>query len=279
MSVVVSRRQLLEERRASMKAQLLAQIEPGQLRKGVVRNIVDFGAFVDLGGIEGLLHISDLAWYRVHDPREVVRIDQSLEVVVLRVDRDAGKVALSLKHRAPNPWSSVAEKYPVGSRHKGEVVNVVAYGAFVRLEPGIEGLVHVSEMTWSRRHHRPFELVGIGDQVEVQVLSINKERQEISLGMKQVMPNPWDGVAGRYRPGEVKRGKVTRRTNFGLFVELEPGLEGLLHITELPDPEADRLADFKVDDEIDVEVLRIDAVARKIGLSRRDLMETGCDGR
>ena len=184
-----------------MKKKLLAEIEPGQIRKGVVKNIAQFGAFVDLGGIDGLLHVTDMAWGRVTDPSDVVHIDQELEVDVLKVDREKEKIALGLKQKTPSPWADVADKYPVGSRHTGEVVNVMSYGAFVKLEPGVEGLVHISEMSWTKRINHPNELVQIGDQIEVQVLNINKEKQEISLGMKQVQPNPWDKVAERYPPG------------------------------------------------------------------------------
>jgi small subunit ribosomal protein S1 len=169
---------------------LLAAFEPGQVRAGVVKNIAEFGAFVDLGGIDGLLHVTDMAWHRVSDPHEVVHIDQQLEVYVLSVDKQREKIALSLKHKTPSPWTNVADKYPVGSRHKGEVVNVMTYGAFVKLEPGLEGLVHISEMSWTRRITHPSELVAIGDVIEVQVLNINKEKQEISLGMKQAQLDP-----------------------------------------------------------------------------------------
>src|SRR5262245_23751509 len=196
-NIVVSRRKLLEDIREEMKKKLLAEIEPGQIRKGVVKNIAEFGAFVDLGGIDGLLHITDMDWGRVNNPHERVHIDQQLEVFILSVDKDREKIALSLKHKTPSPWENVEGKYPVGSRHTGEVVNVMSYGAFVKLEPGLEGLVHISEMSWTRRINHPSELVSIGDQIEVQVLNINKEKQEISLGMKQVQPNPWDKVAER----------------------------------------------------------------------------------
>src|SRR5439155_2163702 len=194
-----------------------AEIEPGQVRKGVVKNIADFGAFVDLGGIDGLLHVTDMRWDRAGNPRDVVRIDEQLEVYVLSVDKTREKIALSLKHLTPNPWDNVAQKYPVGSRHKGEVVNVMSYGAFVRLEPGIEGLVHISEMSWTRRINHPNEVVAAGDAVEVQVLNINKEKQEISLGMKQVQPNPWDEVVGKYPPGTVVHGTIRNLTNYGAF--------------------------------------------------------------
>ncbi len=232
-NIVVSRRKLIEDRRRSQKESLLAELEVGQIRKGVVKNIADFGAFVDLGGIDGLLHITDMAWSRVTNPHEVVKIDQELEVYILNVDREKEKIALSLKHKTPSPWQSVEEKYPVGSRHVGEVVNIMSYGAFVKLEPGVEGLVHISEMSWTRRINHPSELVSIGDQIEVQVLNINREKQEISLGMKQIQPNPWDKVAERYPPGTIVSGVVRNLTNYGAFIEIEEGIDGLLHVSDM----------------------------------------------
>jgi small subunit ribosomal protein S1 len=232
-NIVVSRRQLLEDRREEMKKKLLAEIEPGQVRTGVVKNIAQFGAFVDLGGLDGLLHVTDMSWGRVSSPHDVVKVDQQLEVVVLKVDKEAGKIALGLKQKTPSPWAGVEAKYPVASRHTGEVVNVMSYGAFVKLEPGIEGLVHISEMSWTKRINHPSELVAIGDTIEVQVLNINKERQEISLGMKQVQPNPWDKVAERYPPGTVISGVVRNLTNYGAFIEIEEGIDGLLHVSDM----------------------------------------------
>jgi small subunit ribosomal protein S1 len=232
-NIVVSRRKLLEDQREEMKKKLLSEIQPGQLRKGVVKNIAEFGAFVDLGGIDGLLHITDMSWGRVANPHEVVKIDQELEVFIISVDKDREKIALGLKQKTPSPWANVADKYPVGSRHTGEVVNVMSYGAFVKLEPGIEGLVHISEMSWTKRINHPSELVAIGDQIEVQVLNINKEKQEISLGMKQVQPNPWDKVAERYPPGTIVSGVVRNLTNYGAFIEIEEGIDGLLHVSDM----------------------------------------------
>jgi small subunit ribosomal protein S1 len=232
-NIVVSRRKLLEDQRTEMKEKLLKEIEPGQVRKGVVKNIAEFGAFVDLGGIDGLLHITDMDWGRVADPREKVHIDQQLEVYILSVDKDKEKIALSLKHKTPSPWQNVADKFPVGSRHQGEVVNVMSYGAFVKLEPGLEGLVHISEMSWTKRINHPSELVSIGDKIEVQVLNINKDKQEISLGMKQVQPNPWDKVAERYPPGTIISGVVRNLTNYGAFIEIEEGIDGLLHVSDM----------------------------------------------
>jgi small subunit ribosomal protein S1 len=232
-NIVVSRRKLIEDQREEMKKKLLSEIEPGQIRKGVVKNIAEFGAFVDLGGIDGLLHITDMSWGRVSNPHEVVHIDQPLEVYIISVDKDKEKIALGLKQKTASPWANVEAKYPIGSRHTGEVVNVMSYGAFVKLEPGIEGLVHISEMSWTKRINHPSELVSIGDQIEVQVLNINKEKQEISLGMKQVQPNPWDKVAERYPPGTIITGTVRNLTNYGAFIEIEEGIDGLLHVSDM----------------------------------------------
>ncbi len=232
-NIVVSRRKLIEDERSEKKKKLLTEIEPGQIRKGVVKNIAEFGAFVDLGGIDGLLHITDMSWGRINNPHEVVKIDQELEVYILTVDKDKEKIALSLKHKQPSPWQGVEEKYPIGSRHSGEVVNVMSYGAFVKLEPGIEGLVHISEMSWTKRINHPNEMVSIGDQIEVQVLNINKDKQEISLGIKQVQPNPWDKVAERYPTGTQVEGVVRNLTNYGAFIEIEEGIDGLLHVSDM----------------------------------------------
>jgi small subunit ribosomal protein S1 len=232
-NIVVSRRKLIEDQREEMKKKLLAEIQPGQIRQGVVKNIAEFGAFVDLGGIDGLLHITDMSWGRISNPHEMVKIDQPLEVYIINVDKEREKIALGLKQKTASPWQEVERKYPVGSRHTGEVVNVMSYGAFVKLEPGIEGLVHISEMSWTKRINHPSELVSIGDTIEVQVLNINKEKQEISLGMKQVQPNPWDKVAERYPPGTVISGTVRNLTNYGAFIEIEDGIDGLLHVSDM----------------------------------------------
>jgi len=232
-NIVVSRRKLIEDQREEMKKKLLGEIEKGQVRRGVVKNIAEFGAFVDLGGIDGLLHITDMSWGRVTNPHDVVRIDQELEVFILQVDKEKEKIALSLKHKTPSPWDNVEAKYPVSSRHSGEVVNIMSYGAFVKLEPGIEGLVHISEMSWTKRINDPRELVSPGDKIEVQVLNINREKQEISLGMKQTQKNPWDEVAQKYPPNTQITGTVRNLTNYGAFIEIEEGIDGLLHVSDM----------------------------------------------
>jgi len=232
-NIVVSRRRLIEEQREAMKAQLMKEIEVGQLRKGIVKNIVDFGAFVDLGGIDGLLHITDMSWGRISHPSEVVALDQEIEVKILNVDKERERIALGLKQKTENPWKRVPEKYPVGSRVRGEVVNVTHYGAFVKLEEGVEGLVHVSEMSWTRHVNHPSEVVAIGDIVDVVVLGINEEKEEISLGMKQTEANPWEQVEEKYPPGTRVTGRVRNLASYGAFVELEEGIDGLLHISDM----------------------------------------------
>ncbi len=232
-NIVVSRRKLIEITREQQKKQLLEEIAVGQVRKGTVKNIADFGAFVDLGGIDGLLHITDMSWGRINHPSDMLKIDDQVEVMVLHVDKEREKIALGLKQKSPSPWENVERKYPVGTRVIGEVVNVMSYGAFVKLEEGIEGLVHISEMSWTKRINHPSELVNIGDKIEVVVLGINKEKQEISLGMKQTQVNPWDQVAGKYPPGTMVEGTVRNLTNYGAFIEIEEGIDGLLHISDM----------------------------------------------
>ncbi len=232
-NIVVSRRSLIEQERAQKKSELLKQLEVGQMRKGVVKNIADFGAFVDLGGIDGLLHITDMSWGRINHPSEMVNIDDQVEVMVLHIDYEKEKIALGLKQKSASPWDQVASKYPVNSVVKGTVVNVMSYGAFVKLEDGIEGLVHISEMSWTKRISHPSELVHIDQEVEVMVLDINQDKQEISLGMKQTQSNPWDKVADRYPPGAMVKGRVRNLTNYGAFIEIEEGIDGLLHVSDM----------------------------------------------
>ncbi len=233
MNIVISRRKLLEEERQKQKEFLLSDIQEGQIRKGVVKNIADFGVFVDLGGIDGLLHITDMTWGRINHPSEMLQLDQELEVKVLRVDMERERIALGLKQKQASPWEGIEARYPVASKHVGEVVNIMSYGAFVKLEDGVEGLVHISEMSWTRRVNHPSELVKSGDKVEVVVLEYNKEKQEISLGMKQAETNPWDLVEEHYPLGTVIEGTVRNLTSYGAFVEIEEGIDGLLHVSDM----------------------------------------------
>jgi len=233
MNIVISRRKLLEEERQKQKEFLLSDIQEGQIRMGVVKNIADFGVFVDLGGIDGLLHITDMTWGRINHPSEMVQLDQEIEVKVLRVDTERERIALGLKQKQASPWEGIESRYPVDSKHVGEVVNIMSYGAFVKLEDGVEGLVHISEMSWTRRINHPSELVKSGDKVEVVVLEYNKEKQEISLGMKQAETNPWDLVEEHYPIGTVIEGTVRNLTSYGAFVEIEEGIDGLLHVSDM----------------------------------------------
>jgi len=233
MNIVVSRRKLLEERRTAMREELLATLEEGQVREGVVKNIADFGAFVDIGGVDGLLHITDMSWGRVSHPSEVVQLEQKLTVKVLRFDRERNRIALGLKQLEDSPWEDIGTKYPIGSRVTGEVVNLMPYGAFVKLEHGIEGLVHISEMSWTKRVNHPSEIVNIGDSVDVVVLDIDKDKQEISLGMKQTEVNPWTEVEERYPVGTIIEGIVRNLTTYGAFIEIEEGIDGLLHVSDM----------------------------------------------
>jgi small subunit ribosomal protein S1 len=232
-NIVVSRRKLVEEERRSSKEKILGEIEAGQLRKGVVKNIADFGVFVDLGGLDGLLHISDLSWGRISHPSEVVELDQEIECVVIGVDKDNEKISLGLKQKTASPWEDVEQRYPIGARVKGKVVNVMNYGVFIRLEDGIEGLVHISEMSWTRRLTHPGEMLSLGDEIDVVVLNVNKEKQEISLGLKQTEINPWTIASQKYPEGTVVTATVRSVANFGAFVEIENGIDGMIHISDL----------------------------------------------
>ena len=272
-NIVVSRRRLIEVQREQMKKALLSELVEGQIRKGVVKNIADFGAFVDLGGIDGLLHITDMSWGRISHPTEMVRIDQELEVMILHVDRDKEKIALGLKQKESSPWDNVETKYPVGTKIRGEVVNVMSYGAFVKLEDGIEGLVHISEMSWTKRVNHPTELVNPGEEVDVVVLGINKEKQEISLGMKQAQSNPWDEVAAKYPPGATVSGTVRNLTNYGAFIELEEGVDGLLHVSDMSWTRKISHANelLKKGDPISCQVISVDQERKRIALGLKQL--------
>jgi len=232
-NIVVSRRAMIESERTEQKTALFEQLCEGEIRKGTVKNIAEFGAFVDLGGIDGLLHITDMSWGRINHPNEMVQLNDELEVVILSINREKEKISLGLKQKEPSPWDAVEERYPVGLRLKGTVVNVMTYGAFIKLEEGIEGLVHISEMSWTKRVNHPSEVLNVGDEVEAIVLQINKERQEISLGIKQTQENPWELVDEKYPVGKDVKGVIRNLTNYGAFVEIEDGIDGLLHVSDL----------------------------------------------
>jgi len=274
-NIVISRRRFIEEQRRAAKEKVLTEIQVGDVCKGIVKNLADFGAFVDLGGIDGLLHITDMSWERINHPSDMLKIDQEVEVKILNVDRDREKIALGLKQLTPNPWETIGERYPVGSRQSGEVVNITNYGAFVKLEPGVEGLVHVSEMSWTRRINHPSEVVSLGDQVPVVVLEINKDKQEISLGMKQVEANPWTQVAEKYPPNTIIEGTVRNLTNYGAFVEIEEGIDGLLHVSDMSwTRKISHPSELlKKGDKIQCVVLSVDQQKMRVALGTRQLSE------
>ncbi|MBX3352007.1 MAG: 30S ribosomal protein S1 [Phycisphaeraceae bacterium] len=274
-NIVVSRRKLIETERETAKKRLLTTLKEGDIVTGTVKNIADFGAFVDLGGIDGLLHITDMSWGRVNHPSEIVRINDKIEVKVLNIDHDREKIALGLKQKEASPWEEIEKKYPVGARVHGSVVNIVSYGAFVRLEDGIEGLVHISEMSWTRRINHPSELVKPNDEVDVVVLDINKDKQEISLGMKQTEVNPWELVAEKYPVGTVIEGAVRNLANYGAFVEIEPGIDGLLHVSDLSWTKkvAHPNELLKKGDKITCVILEVDQERQRISLGHKQLHE------
>ncbi|WP_428939189.1 30S ribosomal protein S1 [Fontivita pretiosa] len=274
-NIVISRRKLIEQQREELKKKTLESLQVGQIVKGTVKNIADFGAFIDLGGIDGLLHITDMSWGRINHPSEILKIDQEIEVKVLSIDKEKEKIALGLKQKDASPWENIETKYPVGSIHEAEVVNIMSYGAFCKLEPGVEGLVHISEMSWTKRINHPSEVVAVGQKVRVKVLDINKEKQEISLGMKQVEENPWERVAEKYPPGSVVKGKVRNIANYGAFVEIEEGIDGLLHVSDLSWTKkiGHPSEVLKKGEEIQAVVLSVDQEKQRIALGLKQMTE------
>jgi small subunit ribosomal protein S1 len=274
-NIVVSRRKIIEEERQSSKEAILKDIEVGQLRKGIVKNIADFGVFVDLGGLDGLLHISDLSWGRISHPSEIVKIDQEIECIVIGVDTENEKVSLGLKQKSESPWENVEERYPVNSRVKGTVVNIMNYGIFLRLEEGIEGLVHISEMSWTKRIVHPGDMFETGQEVEAVVLEVNKDKQEISLGIKQLEVNPWSIAAQKYPPGTVVNAKVTSLMNYGAFATIEEGIDGLIHISDLSWTKKYNHPNeaLKKDQDIQCVVLEVDEDKQRISLGIKQLTE------
>ncbi|MBA3722150.1 MAG: 30S ribosomal protein S1 [Parachlamydiaceae bacterium] len=272
-NVVVSRRELLEAERISKKAEVLEHIQPGDIREGIVKNITDFGVFLDLDGIDGLLHITDMTWKRIKHPSEMVQMGQKLEVMILSIDKDKGRVALGLKQKGPNPWDQIEQKYPPGTRVKGKIVNLLPYGAFIEIEPGIEGLIHVSEMSWVKNVTDPSEVVKKGDEVEAVVLSVQKEEGKISLGIKQTEHNPWDDVERKYPVGHNVKAEIRTLTNYGAFVELEPGVEGLIHISDLSwiKKVSHPSEVLRKGDVVDAVVLSVDKESKKITLGVKQL--------
>ena len=267
-NIVLSRRELLEDRRREQKKKLLTEIQIGQIRKGYVKNITDFGAFVDLNGMDGLLHITDISWGRLNHPSEMVQVGQEIEVVVLDVNLEKERVSLGLKQRMPNPWDDIESKYPVGTRVRGKIVNLVPYGAFVQLEEGVEGLVHVSEMSWTKRIARASDVLNVGDEVDAVVLNFNKDEQKISLGIRQTEQNPWELVAERYPIGARVKGKVRNFTTYGAFVELEEGVDGMIHVSDMSwTRKVNHPSEvLKKGDEVEAVVLEVDSTSQRISL-------------
>jgi len=273
-NIVVSRRVVLEEERDHLRTRLLSEIEIGQVREGTVKNITDFGVFIDLGGVDGLLHITDMSWGRIRHPSELVAISDVIKVKVLDYDGKTSRISLGLKQLTPYPWDNIEEKYPLGTRVKGKIVSITDYGAFVELEKGVEGLIHVSEMSWRQHVRHPSKFVQIGDQVEAIVLNIDKEHQKISLGIKQLEPDPWSTVEAKYPLGSRHDGRVRNITAFGAFVELEEGIDGLVHISDLSWTRRIQHPSeiLKKNDKVTVVVLAIDAENRKISLGHKQII-------
>ena len=272
-NIVVSHRELIQEELEEQRQQILEQLEVGQVLQGTVKNIVDFGVFIDLGGVDGLLHITDLSWGRVSHPSEVVDLDQEIQVVVLDYEEERQRISLGLKQLQPHPWDNIGEKYDEDETVEGKVVSITNYGAFVELEKGIEGLVHISEMSWTRHINHPSQMVSLGQLVEVKILNIDEEDKKISLGMKQLEPDPWDGISDRYPAGTVLTGTVRNITNFGVFVEIEPGIDGLVHISDLSWTKKVRHPGDMVSkgQDMDVQILNIDEDRRRISLGHKQV--------
>ncbi len=283
-NIVLSRRDLIEETRREQKKKLLQEIQPGQTRRGMVKNITEFGAFVDLNGMDGLLHITDMSWGRINHPSEVVQVGDELEVVVLDVNLDKERISLGLKQKQQNPWEEIELKYPKGTRIRGKVVNLVPYGAFVQLEDGVEGLVHVSEISWTKRVARAADALSVGQEVEAVVLNVNKEEQKISLGIRQTEINPWDDAAAKYPIGSRVKGKVRNFTNYGAFVELEEGVDGMIHVSDMS--WARKVSHpnevLKKGDEVEAIVLEVSPENQRISLGLKQAQEdpwAGISGR
>ena len=274
-NIVLSRRELLEQERADKRTKLLTSIAPGQTRKGMVKNITDFGAFIDLDGLDGLLHITDISWGRINHPSEILKVGQEVDVVVLDVNREKERVSLGMKQRTANPWDKIEGKYPIGSRVKGKVVNIVPYGAFVDLGDGVGGLIHISEFSWTKKITKPQEMLNIGDAVEAVVLEIRKDEQKISLGIRQLESNPWDIAATLYPVGTHVKGKVRNLTSYGAFVELQEGIDGMIHVSDMSwTRKINQPSEvLKKGDEVEATVLEVDPSQHRIALGMKQLAE------
>ena len=278
-NIVLSRRELIEEERSAKRAEMLGHMTPGDVRKGVVKNITDFGAFIDLDGLDGLLHITDMSWGRINHPSDMVTVGEELDVVVLDINKEKERVSLGLKQKSQNPWELIESKYPVNTTIKGKVVNLVSYGAFVELEPGVEGLVHVTELSWTKKHTKPSEVLEKGQEIEAMVLGVNKDEQKISLGIRQLDDNPWDAAGDRYSPGTTVKGKVRNLTSYGAFVELEEGLDGMIHVSDLSwTRKINHPSELlKKGDEIEARVLEVDRENQRISIGIKQLSDDPWD--
>jgi len=272
-NIVLSRRELIEAERSEKRAALFAEMVPGDIRKGTVKNLTDFGAFIDLNGLDGLLHITDMSWGRLAHPSELLKVGQEIDVVVLDVNKEKERVSLGLKQKMANPWDQIETKFPVGTKVKGKVVSLVPYGAFVQLEPGVEGLIHVTELSWTKRVAKPSDVLKQDQEIEAVVLGINREEQKISLGVRQLESNPWDIADQKYTVGTKVKGKVRNLTSYGAFVELEEGIDGMVHVSDMSwtrkiNHPSERL---KKGDEVEATILEVDKANQRIALGMKQL--------
>jgi len=272
-NIVVSRRAILEESRAELRAEIVNKLTEGEIIEGTVKNITDYGAFVDLGGVDGLLHITDMSWGRIKHPSEVVSINKTVKVRVVSINQESQRISLGIKQLRDDPWLTVDENFPVQTKHKGHVTNITDYGAFVELEPGIEGLIHISEMSWSKKNSTPSRLVSTSQEVEVMVLDIDKDKRRISLGLKQTMPNPWQEFAEKYPRGTRLEGEIKNITEFGLFVGLDFDIDGMIHLSDLSwdKPGSELVSEYNPGDVVEVVVSEIDVDKERVALSIKDL--------
>jgi small subunit ribosomal protein S1 len=272
-NIVVSRRSVLEESRAEQRTEIVARLAEGQIIDGLVKNITDYGAFIDLGGIDGLLHVTDMAWRRVNHPSEILNVGDTVKVQIIRINPETQRISLGMKQLQSDPWSSIETKYPVGVRVKGTVTNIADYGAFVELEPGVEGLIHVSEMSWTKKNTHPGKIVSTSQQVEVQVLEVDPQKRRISLGLKQTQENPWDGFLTAHPKGSVVEGPIRNITEFGLFIGLDNGIDGMVHLSDLDwqKPGDEVIKDYKKGDTVKAVVLDVDGAKERISLGVKQL--------
>jgi small subunit ribosomal protein S1 len=272
-NIVLSRRELIEQERAERRANLLSEMMPGDIRKGTVKNITDFGAFIDLNGLDGLLHITDMSWGRIGHPSEMLKVGQEVDVVVLDINREKERVSLGLKQKLANPWDNLDQKFPIGSKVKGRVVNLVPYGAFIELEPGVEGLVHVTELSWTKRIAKPSDVLKPDQEVEAVVLGINRDEQKISLGIRQLETNPWDNAPDKYPQGTHVKGKIRNLTSYGAFLELEEGLDGMIHVSDISwTRKINHPSEvLKKGDEVEAVVLEVDKGNQRISIGMKQL--------